>query len=246
MKLLVVDSNPAAENDRLRPWYGASLGAGFAADLLEIDATLEIDVTAPYDGDPAPDMHVYDGVVFTGSSVSWSTSDTRAAPLARAMEAAFNAARPVYGSCNGLQLAASVLGGTVGASPNGREDGLAEDVTLTSAGLEHLFMADRKPSFHVGCVHRDEVQNLPSGAVLMAGNAHSPAQAFVYESQGIRFWGCQYHPEYSPTYLGAYLRNTNRQAAAERMTEVLSDREDLSPAIRRTELRNWLASLTRS
>lgn len=56
-------------------------------------------------------------------------------------------------------------------------------------------MAGRNNGFSVPCVHRDEVQKLPEGAVLIASNAHSPVQAMVYEANGVDFWGAQYHPE---------------------------------------------------
>ena len=68
-------------------------------------------VISPYDGDETPDLSGFDGIAFTGSSVEWNTDDERAAPLAAVMRAGFAAGLPTIGSCNGMQLAASVLGG---------------------------------------------------------------------------------------------------------------------------------------
>ena len=77
-------------------------------------------VVNPYEGIlNADDFAGVDGVVFTGSGVSWSTDAPEAACQRAAMELAFDAGLPSWGSCNGMQLAAVVLGGQVAASPNG-------------------------------------------------------------------------------------------------------------------------------
>lgn len=76
-------------------------------------------VIRPYDGDGTPDLLGFDGIVFTGSSVGWNTDDTRAAPLAAVMRDGFAAGVPTLGSCNGMQLAASVLGGSTAPRQTG-------------------------------------------------------------------------------------------------------------------------------
>lgn len=254
-RILIVDNDPAEINDRKRRLFGESTGEGYAAALRQIDPACAITLTAPYDGASLPDLRAFDGVVFTGSAVDWSTDDARAEPLADAMRAVFAAGLPVLGSCNGMQLAASVLGGRSQASSNGREDGLAVDIRLTVAGRRHPMMAGREDGFAVPCVHRDEVTLLPDGAVLLAGNSHSPVQAMAFERDGIRFWGVQYHPEYTLPYIGKRVLDWHRlpedtaadlqiahkdPAAAERLGVRYSDMQDTA---RLTELRNWLAHL---
>ena len=56
-------------------------------------------------------------------------------------------------------------------------------------------LAGRPIEYAAPCIHRDEVAQLPKDAVLLAGNAHSPVQAFVVETDTVTFWGTQYHPE---------------------------------------------------
>jgi GMP synthase (glutamine-hydrolysing) len=101
-------------------------------------------------------------------------------------------------------------------------------------------------------VHRDEVQTLPAGAVVLAGNGHSKAQAMVYEQDGVCFWGSQYHPEYSARYVGEILRDigVNHDLASNMMRaeqeEVMALALGLSQAelghdMRTLELQNWLA-----
>ena len=157
--------------------------------------------------------------------------------------------------CNGLQLAAVVLGGDVGASPNGFEMGPARNLTRSDAGAGHAMMAGRGDGFAVPCIHRDEVQKLPEGAVLVAGNEHSPVQAMVYEAGGVDFWGTQYHPEMSMADVASSLAGDELfsgkdspvadfaladrdEAAAQRLG---TSTAELAINARARELINWLA-----
>ena len=256
LRLVVVESNTAATSSKILARGAIPLGPQFAATLAEIYPALCIDIVSPYEGDTAP-LEGADGIVFTGSGEDWSTDDPRAAPLIRVMEAAFNKGVPAYGSCNGLNLAAVVLGGAVGHAPNGYELGLARDVQLTSAGRAHPMMAGRSAAFAVPCIHRDEVTRLPEGADLLASNTHTTVQAMAYDHGGVSFWGTQYHPEYRPSDvartmmargLGEDASNNDldlaetSDAAAGRWG---ATRAELAPARRTTELRNWLTHVDR-
>lgn len=254
-KILIVDSEPAEINARKRRLYGESTGEGYVQALQDVDASCEAEIVCPYDGESLPELGDVNGVVFTGSAVVWGTDDARAAPLRDAMRATFAAGVPTFGSCNGLLLAASVLGGASDASPNGREDGLARDIRLTDAGRVHPMMAGRTDRFAVACVHRDEVTRLPQGAVLLASNDHSPVQAMEYARKGVRFWGVQYHPEYTLPFIGKRVLDralmpkdiSNDLSVAHQDAEAaerLGVRfDDMQTETRLTELRNWLASL---
>jgi len=245
--ILIVESNPA-DCPQAAP--------AFIAALQTIDDSVTFRIVAPY-GSPVPsiELHGADGAVFTGSAVDWGVDAPAAAPLRSVMERIFAAGIPSYGSCNGMQMAAYVLGGASEPSPNGREDGLARDIQLTKAGQSHPFLAGRQAGFCVPCNHRDEVTRLPDGAVLLAGNAHSPVQAFAYDQNGVRFWGVQYHPEITPPAMagildkiGSYpqslrddLRAAETDAGAAHRLGVAP--EDLQPDRRLSEIRNWLENL---
>lgn len=253
--ILVVESNPRPVCDRLVRTTGSDFGSLYAGILTSLRGDVTTRIISPYEGETAPDLTGFDGVAFTGSSVDWNTDDDRAAPLADVMRRAFAAGLPVIGSCNGMQLAASILGGSSAASPNGREDGMATGIELTEAGRSHPMMAGRRDGFAVPCTHRDEVVRLPEGAVRLAGNSHSEVQAFAIDRDGIDFWGMQYHPEFSPSYVGRYLGDMHRvppqvaddlmlaerdDAAALRLSTSPADQGD---AVRMLELRNWMARL---
>ncbi len=249
MKILVIESNlPDGGIDDAHPFQRA---------LQSIDPTIEIAFAKPYGAPVTAEMlQGVDGVIFTGSGVDWSADDARAAPLHDAARLVFEAGVPAYGSCNGAQLAAHVLGGALTVSPNGREDGLARDIRLTEAGRTHPFLAGRQQGYAVPAVHRDEIARLPDGAILLAENDHSAVQAFAYERDGVRFWGVQYHPEFSTDMMAGILPNVGdypdavcadfrvaeKDADAARRLGTTS--RDMQPATRLTEIANWVASLS--
>lgn len=191
--ILIIESNTPELLAR-----GKSAASFFLKTFQALDASLILKVACPYAAPlPADIYEGVDGVVYTGSGVDWATNAPEAAPLRAEMERSFGRGRPVWGSCNGLQLAAVVLGGEVGASPNGFEIGPAKNITRSADGGDHAMMTGREDGWAVPCIHRDEVQSLPEGAVLVAGNPHSPVQAMAYQAGGVDFWGTQYHPEMS-------------------------------------------------
>ncbi|MDV4146309.1 type 1 glutamine amidotransferase [Shimia sp. FJ5] len=251
--ILIVESNSP---DLLA--IGKSAASSFLRTFQALVPEAELRVACPYAAALREDaLDGIDGVVFSGSGVMWSTDGPEAAPLRAEMERVFAAGLPVWGSCNGMQLAASVLGGRVGASPNGFELGTARDVQVTEEGAAHPMMAGRAAGFAVPCIHRDEVQSVPEGAVLMAGNGHSPVQAMVYESGGVDFWGTQYHPEMSLQEIAAAVRGKGLFEAADRMADRLeiadqdadaaaefgTSPEALAVPVRGRELVNWIAHL---
>jgi GMP synthase (glutamine-hydrolysing) len=119
-------------------------------------------------------------------------------------------------------------------------------------------MAGRSSGFSAPCIHRDEVTALPSGMVVLAGNAHSQVQMAVYEGQGVQFWGSQYHPELGLADIADYLRL--RDGVFARHSALLAQIEtvahspstaatlggcpaDLELHQRARELRNWLVHI---
>lgn len=259
--VLIVESNDAGLIDPVRA-AGEKTGADHYADALRLaDPALEVTIVAPY---VTPfDPGILDGVTgaaFTGSGVSWSVDAPEGRPLRHTMEAVFAAGLPVVGSCNGMQLGALLLGGRIGASPKGMELGIARDVKMTEAGRAHAMMAGRRDGFCVPCIHRDEVQDLPAGAVLTASNDHSPIQAFSCETGGVRFWGMQYHPELPARTVAGYLRGGGTGLFAGRDADIAASLaaaetdadaanrfgttpQELAPEQRTVEVGNWVRSL---
>jgi GMP synthase (glutamine-hydrolysing) len=231
----------------------------YKAALIACQPNLDISFLAPYANDfdlNQLDLSQLDGVVFTGSSVNWSVDDPAAKPLREVMKAVFSHGIPTLGSCNGMQLAAVVLGGKVASSPNGRELGMALNIRLSEEGAKHPLHQGREDNYACCCVHRDEVSELPPGAILTAGNEHSPVQAFVYEKEGVQFWGMQYHPELTPgriaelvadsglfsgdPELAHHLKALDENPNTDSIKSLGIKPSDLEPHMRMRELINWI------
>lgn len=248
MNILIIEANTPDMVAR-----GHAGAAGFVASFQGLAAEVTCTIVNPYAGQEVV-LDGVDGVVFTGSGVAWSTDAPEAAPQRAAMEAVFAAGLPSWGSCNGMQLGAVILGGAVGASPKGFEVGVAQGTQRV--GGAHPMFAGRGDLWAVPCIHRDEVQRLPEGAVHTAQNDHSPIQGFAYTQNGVDFWGAQYHPELRPTDIATYLRASDgifaeradliadldraeeNESAAERIG---TSRSALALGQRAMELSNWLA-----
>lgn len=245
--LLIVESNtPDMVYD------GLSGAFGFVRAFAHIDPQVQLRLAAPHGQRfEAAQLEGIDGVIFTGAGVAWGVDAPEGAALARVMEITFAAGLPVWGSCNGMQLAAWLLGGRLGDCPNGLELGMARDLQLTESGQSHPMFVGRNSGFAVPCIHRHEVTALGSDMVLLAGNAHTGIQAVSCQSGGVDFWGTQYHPELALSDIAAYLQ-TGRFADTEGVLSklLIADRDEAAAgalgtsqaelSVRTLELANWL------
>ncbi len=209
MRILVLDGNTSEVNARQTACGGRPTGTGYAEVLRCLAPDVQCTIVQPaYEGYDRRgiDPGAFDGAVITGSALHvydrcWQVANQRAL-----VEALFAAEVPVFGSCWGLQLAAVVLGGTVRASPRGMEVGVARDIRRSEAGRGHPLLAGKPEVIEAFAIHGDEIDALPAGARVLAGNAHSPVQALEVVQDGRHFWGVQYHPEFSPGDMAAVFR----------------------------------------
>jgi GMP synthase (glutamine-hydrolysing) len=148
-------------------------------------------VIAPYKGEPLPDPTRYAAVIATGSPFSVTERRPWMASTGEYLVKAGEKQVPVLGVCFGHQLLAETLGAPIQKSPRGREFGAVE-VELTAEGQRDPLFRGLPARFKVLETHEDEVPSLPTGATLLAGNLHSPIQAF---SVGAWVRGVQFHPE---------------------------------------------------
>jgi len=259
-KILVVEGNPPELALDRRRAVGATTAQDYAAALHEVAPALDVEIAQPMFSDhnaDAIDFASFDGMAVTGSGVSWSAADERAAPYWEMYERAFKAGTPVFGCCWGMQNAAVVLGGETKAGPNGVEAGFARAVSPT----DHPMHAGRRESFDVICMHRDDVTRAPEGAIITATNDHTGIQAFAFDQGEVSFWGVQYHPEATVKDVGYWFSRSGPAEGNEKRTragkEIARIAEDpvfhanaaakhrvgvdiLDRAYHLTEIRNWL------
>lgn len=216
-------------------------------------------------------LSAYSGFIWTGSDLTiYDHNDqrvTRQIALARSI---FASGVPMFGSCWGVQMAAVAAGGEVARNPRGREWGIARNIALTPEGRLCRMMAGKPERFDGFIMHLDEVNRLPAGAILLAGNNHTCVQALEVKMDGGVFWATQYHPEYNYAEMGRLIAarakplvaegffdsEADVQAYAGQMmalhrnpgdaklrTALAADDTIMDPMHREQELRNWIDHL---
>jgi len=200
LRFLVVDGYARQGREDLQAGGASSAGQLYERMLRECSPGCDVDVVYPADPDSRLDhgkgLDQYDGVAWTGSSLTIYKDDPRVTPQIEFARAAFEAGVPGFGSCWAAQIAVVAAGGVVAAHPHGREMGLARKIALTSEGRGHPLYTGKKSVFDAFISHDDEITHLPSGATLLAGNDYTRVQAVSVIHKGGEFWGLQYHPEY--------------------------------------------------
>jgi len=201
VKLLIVEGNN--EETRLqrgsfgiRPYHLV-----FRDMLAKLVPNADTAVVFPADGTnglpSASRLKEYDGVLWTGSSLSVTDSLPEVHRQLNFAQEVFTSGVPFYGSCWGMQVATVVAGGEVALSGNGLEFGISKPIELTALGRQSPFLSHRKSPYSALCIHFDEVTRVPENARILAGNAHSKVQAMTFDHKNGSFFGVQYHPEFS-------------------------------------------------
>lgn len=273
-RFLVVDGYAKAGREELRAGGATPAGELYAKMLKECQPGAKVDIVYPADPDSAlpkgAAIEQYDGIAWTGSSLTVYADDPKVTPQIEFARAAFEAQVPSFGSCWAAQIAVVAAGGRCAANPRGREMGIARKIALTPDGRSHPLYQGKKAVFDAFISHEDEVTHLPSGAVLLASNGFTNVQAVTVTHKGGVFWGLQYHPEYDLHELArlCYCRKTKLvklgffkdEDAAQHFVDQLEalhqdpsrrdiawllaiDEDVTNEDIRRAEVRNWIRHL---
>ena len=161
-----------------------------------------------------PSTEAYSGVIITGSTSAAYRPEPWMERLSAYLKLADGLGHPVLCVCFGAQMLAHARGGRVNLNPAGWEIGGIEVRLTPEAAADPLF-GDLPPTMKALATHEDRVEELPPGAVLLAGNDCAPVQAYRV---GRRVWGVQFHPEITPSILdiliGLRARELERDAAA--------------------------------
>ncbi|MFG1793410.1 glutamine amidotransferase [Nocardia sp. NPDC049149] len=98
---------------------------------------------------------------------------------------------PYLGACYGLSILADVLGGTVNGEQYGETAG-AQTIELTAEGRDDPLLRGIPDTFRAFVGHKEACQEVPPGAVLLAGSADCPVQMI---RTGRNVYATQFHPE---------------------------------------------------
>ena len=235
--ILVIDGNRAATREQQIAAGGQPSGEGYSQVLKSL-AAVSCDIVRPADGEvrfpSGSGLGSYDGVAITGSALNVYEGGAhieRQIDLARAV---FAAGVPLFGSCWGMQVAVCAAGGRVRRNPLGREFGFARRIELGDVGRRHAMFRGKPPVFEAITVHRDDIEQLPEGAVVLASNDMG-LQALELRHGPGTFWGVQYHPEYGFSEIAA---TALRYGAALIEEQLFADRAELEAFV--TDLRTLM------
>ncbi|MCS2609597.1 glutamine amidotransferase [Halomonas dongshanensis] len=163
----------------------------------------------------APTLDGIDAIVITGSHSMVSDAEPWSEALKPWLREAKRRDIALLGVCYGHQLMAAAFGGVSDYHPAGRESGTFE-LNLTREGQEDALFGALPTTFAANLTHAQAVLQAPTGAEVLAYNAHDPHQALRY---GPRQWSVQFHPEFGAGVMGCYLAH-QRDALAEQGEDV--------------------------
>ena len=273
-RILVVDGYAKAGREELAAGGATPAGPLYERMLTRCFPGIEVDIVYPADpGAALPQgagIEQYDGIAWTGSSLTIYADDPKVAPQIAFAKAAFEAQVPSFGSCWAAQIAVVAAGGQCAQNFHGREMGIARKISLTPEGRAHPLFTGKKSVFDAFISHEDEATHLPPGGVMLASNGHSMMQAVAVTHKGGTFWGLQYHPEYDLhelarlcycrkeklTRMGFFRDTDAAQAYVDQLETLHQDpsRKDIAwllgidedvtnEDIRLAEVRNWIERL---
>ena len=94
-----------------------------------------------------------------------------------------------------MQVAVTAAGGEVKRGTKGSHIGIANDIELTSNGLNNLLYRDKKNKFNTPAFNFDEVVTTPTSTIHLASNKINKIQGLNFKTGVSEIWGLQYHPE---------------------------------------------------
>ena len=105
-----------------------------------------------------------DGLAWTGSAFRVNSEEPAVLRAAELLKAAITARTPCFGSCWGLQLVASRLGGKVEPAAQGPQVKIEKEISATANGRNHPLLSGKAERFQAVHIHDDEITELHAAA----------------------------------------------------------------------------------
>ena len=246
MRILVVDGWTAEGNlDHERA--GCSLQCHVFKDLIQYRlpaAQVTVVDTHSGDGPNDLDLEAFDAAVWTGGGGNIYQADDFNSRQLHLCERVLDKVPYLWGSCWGMQVVMTVLGGRV--VPAGRpEIGIAADIKTRPSRVSEAIYGAKTGPFDAPAHHFDEIEQLANGFDIVAENSVT-VQAVV--SKDGRIFCVQYHPELPYDLIGGLLKyweaNYRSVFSAGEFADLLAhlpEKERAEESSRKIEFNNWLS-----
>ena len=140
----------------------------------------------------------WSGIFLGGGPFNASDPETAKSAVQRRVEAdladlltrVVAADHPFLGACYGIGTLGNKIGAVVDRQYGERVN--AVEITLTEQGRQDPVFGGLPPTFSAFVGHKEAISKLPDHAVLLAGSAGCPVQAFRV---GANVYATQFHPE---------------------------------------------------
>ena len=216
---------------------------------------LEIDSVNPSSDknifDIVKDLNKYDGLIWGGSSLNIYSDTMEIRRQLEFMKECQKKVKNILAICWGMQVAVTAAGGVVRKGQNGSHRGIAHEININENGLRHPLYKDKDKIFNTPAFNYDEVETLPSDAILLSSNKVNNVMGINFKSELSNIWGIQYHPEITYEKM-ITLINFRKERLLENKS--FNDENDLNSHIkiieneikitnkdlRMRELKNWL------
>jgi GMP synthase (glutamine-hydrolysing) len=142
-----------------------------------------------------PKLKKYDGLIWGGSSLNIYNDTPEIRRQISFMKECFKNVKKILAICWGMQVAVTAAGGEVKKGIKGSHIGIANDIELTSNGLNHPLYKDKDSKFNTPAFNFDEVVTTPDAAIHLASNRVNRIQSLNFKTGVSEIWGLQYHPE---------------------------------------------------
>jgi GMP synthase (glutamine-hydrolysing) len=210
MNILIIDGNELAPSERYTKHGMLTQYEVYRNILTELsERFINLTIIHPAYSDyylpQGVNLDDFDGVVWTGSLLNiYDLGD----PIERQIDLAktlLSKKNKMFGSCWGLQVLTTAAGGIIRKNPKGLEALIADGIILNESGINHPMYKKKPQTFSSFCWHYDEVEQLPSNAVVLSSNNLSEVQSLSFSVNNSEVWAVQCHPEFDPKWISGLM-----------------------------------------
>ena len=205
-----------------------------------------IDVCDTYEDSESIDISNYDAYMWTGGGGNIYEKNIHNYSQIKLCEKIIDKKKPIWGSCWGMQVIVTVLGGVVKKSLK-PEFGYSKNIKINSSLLNDSIYKNKNKIFDAPAHHYDIVDNLPIEFEIIAENNMCIQSIYSKKSN---IFCTQYHSELPYDYIASLMvfwkdnyRNIFSETEFNEIVKYLNEKEKKDKGQRLIEINNWLNSL---